>query len=290
MKKKIDLTNIAIGLVLAISALLCVLPFVHLLAISLSDNTIAAAGKVGLYPLGVNLNAYKYTLNQPSFWGALTVSVWRTIIGSVLGVFLTIITAYPLSKETSELPGRAFISWFFFITMLFSGGMIPSYMVVKQLGLMDTIWALILPNAMNVFNLILMLNFFRQIPKEIESAALVDGAGYFRILWQFYVPISMPSIATVLLFTAVGHWNSWFDGLIYMNSPSKFPLQSYLQTIVISQDTSQMNIEQIEQLSRLSKTTVDAAQIFIAAFPILCVYPFLQRYFVQGLVVGSVKG
>jgi putative aldouronate transport system permease protein len=181
--------------------------------------------------------------------------------------------------------------WIFFLTMLFSGGLIPNYMLVKQLGLQDTLWALVLPGSVPVFNVILLLNFFRGIPKELEDAAQIDGAGHWTILWRIFVPISLPVLATITLFSVVGHWNSWFDGLIYMNKLENYPLMSYMQSMIIQGNPMRsMSKEERTYFLSISDRTVKAAQIFIAAIPILLVYPFLQRYFVKGIVLGSVKG
>ena len=174
--------------------------------------------------------------------------------------------------------------------MLFYGGLIPTYMLISKLKMLDTIWALVLPGAVPVFSVVLMLNFFRQVPIELEEAALIDGANHFTTVFLIYIPVSLPSIATILLFSVVGHWNSWFDGLIYANFPHNYPLQSYLQTVVVMRDLTRLTADEWKNLSQISDRTVKAAQIFMGALPILCVYPFLQRYFIKGIVVGSVKG
>ena len=163
-------------------------------------------------------------------------------------------------------------------------------MLVYSIGLIDNLWVLILPGAVPVFNVILLLNFFRNLPKELEEAALVDGAGHFRILWQIFVPISKAALATLVLFSAVGHWNSWFDGMIYMNRPEHYPLQTYLQSVIVMRDLSLLSNEEWKNLQLISDRTVKSAQIFMGAIPILAIYPFLQRYFVKGIVLGSVKG
>ncbi len=177
--------------------------------------------------------------------------------------------------------------------MIFSGGLIPWYTVIRQTGLMDTIWGVIIPGAVPVYNVIVLLNFFRQLPKELNEAAYVDGAGEARILFNIYLPLSLPSLATLTLFVAVGHWNSWFDGLILMKSPDNYPLQTYLrnQVVVMDQTTIMgMTSSQLEELGKVSDRTLRAAQIFIGALPVLAVYPFVQKYFMKGLVMGSVKG
>lgn len=163
-------------------------------------------------------------------------------------------------------------------------------MTIKSVGLLDTLWALVLPSAVSVFNVILLMNFFRELPKEIEEAANMDGAGHWRTLWSIYLPLSKPAVATITLFIVVFHWNSWFDGLIYMNSTTNYPLQSYLQTIIINVDPSTATTNDLLDMSAISDRTFKAAQVFLAAFPILIVYPFLQKYFMKGLVMGSVKG
>ncbi|GBG07863.1 putative ABC transporter permease [Paenibacillus agaridevorans] len=173
--------------------------------------------------------------------------------------------------------------------MLFGGGLIPHYITVKSTGLIDSIWALVLPTAVPVFNVILLLNFFRSLPKEVEESGLIDGASHFRIMWSIYVPLAMPAIATITLFSLVGHWNSWFDGIIFMNDPHNYPLQSYLQTILIKRDVSFITPEEVKTLIHVSERTSKAAQVFVATLPILLIYPFLQRYFVSGIVLGSVK-
>jgi len=174
--------------------------------------------------------------------------------------------------------------------MLFSGGLIPTYLLINNLKLMDTIWSLVLPGGLPIFNMILMLNFFRQIPEEIEDAAYIDGAGHWRILWLIFVPVSTPAIATITLLCLVNHWNSWFDGLIYMNKIENYPLQSYLQTIIMRFDFSKLTPTELKSLAKLNQRSIKAAQIWIACIPILMVYPFLQKYFVKGIVLGSVKG
>ncbi|WP_309119245.1 carbohydrate ABC transporter permease [Paenibacillus sp.] len=272
-------------------ALLCLLPMVHVLAISLSSGTAAAAGFVTLWPVDFTFKAYEYVANKPEFIRSMIVSFQRVLIGVPLDMLLTLLIAYPLSKDARTLSFRRGYIVFFMITILFGGGLIPWYMVIKMTGLLDSIFALILPGAVSVFNVILLFNFFRNLPKEIEEAAYIDGAGHWYTLWKIFVPLSMPAIATLILFTTVGHWNSWFDGIILMNRTENYPLQSYLQTVVVQQGLERMiTIQDTALLQEVSNRTNKAAQIFIGALPILLVYPFLQRYFMSGIVLGSVKG
>ncbi|WP_397313701.1 carbohydrate ABC transporter permease [Paenibacillus elgii] len=270
---------------------LAIIPFVHLLAISLSSNTAAMAGEVKLWPVGFNLDAYIYLGEKVEFLRSLRVSLERVVLGTAVNMFLVFITAFPLAKSNDKFKYRTVYVWFFAVTMFFSGGLIPTYMIVKNTGLIDTIWALILPGALNVWNMVLMLNFFRAIPKELDEAATIDGAGHWRVLWQVYLPVSLPSIATIGLFTVIGHWNVWFDGILYMNSPEHYPLQTYLSTLItaINSQMSSMSLDQLKALENLSEKTLRTAQIFMGALPIMLVYPFLQKYFVKGMTVGSVK-
>ncbi|MEK4355369.1 carbohydrate ABC transporter permease [Paenibacillus sp. FSL R5-0475] len=278
-------------LLLTFITILGIIPFVHLLSISLSSNTAAMAGEVKLWPVGFSWDAYVYLGEKVEFFRSLGVSVKRVVLGSVVNLFLVFITAFPLSKSNDQFKFRTVYVWIFAITMFFGGGLIPTYIVVKNTGLIDSIWALILPGALNVWNMVLMLNFFRSIPRELDEAATIDGAGHWRVLWQIYLPISLPSIATIGLFTIVGHWNAWFDGILYLNSPEHYPLQTYLSTLIMSINAqmSSMSIEQLKVMENLSEKTIRTAQIFMGALPIMVVYPFLQRYFVKGMTVGSVK-
>ncbi|UYO03282.1 carbohydrate ABC transporter permease [Paenibacillus sp. PSB04] len=271
--------------------LLGIIPFVHLLSVSLSSNTAAMAGEVKLWPVGFNFDAYRYLGQKVEFFRSFGVSIERVALGTAVNMFLCFISAYPLSKSVDQFKYRTVYVWFFAITMFFGGGLIPTYIIVKNTGLIDSIWALILPGALNVWNMVLMLNFFRTIPRELDEAATIDGAGHWRILWRIYLPVSLPSIATIGLFTIVGHWNSWFDGILYLNSPEKYPLQTYLSTLIMSINSqmTSVSIEQIKAMENLSEKTLQTAQIFMGALPIMVVYPFLQKYFVKGMTVGSVK-
>lgn len=271
--------------------LLGIIPFIHLLSISLSSNTAAMSGEVSLWPVGFSTDAYVYLGEKVEFFRSLWVSVQRVVLGTAVNMFLVFITAFPLAKSNDQFKFRTPYVWLFAITMFFGGGLIPTYIIVKETGLIDSIWALILPGALNVWNMVLMLNFFRSIPKELDEAATIDGAGHLRVLWQIYLPVSLPSIATIGLFTIVGHWNAWFDGILYLNSPDKYPLQTYLSTLIMSINAqmSAMSIEQLKVMENLSEKTLRTAQIFMGALPIMLVYPFLQKFFVKGMTVGSVK-
>jgi putative aldouronate transport system permease protein len=277
---------------LTIVAASCVLPFVNVIAISLSQNSAVAANFVKLWPVKFTPYAYHYVITKAQFWKSFMISIQRVLLGLAVNMALIVLSAYPLSKEVLKFKARTAYVWFFFFTILFSGGLIPMYALVSKLKLLGSIWVLILPGALPVFNMILMLNFFRQIPREMEEAAFIDGADHFTVLFRIFLPCSLPSIATIALFTIVGHWNAWFDGLIYMRTAEMYPLQSYLQTVIIGLDFSmQSSISgNYSYLKFLSDRTLKAAQIVIAVIPVLMIYPFLQKYFVTGIVLGSVKG
>ncbi len=275
---------------LFIMALLCVFPLLHVLALSMSSTTAASSGRVWILPVEFNLKSYGFVIQNKAFIKAFGVSLKRVALGIPVNMFLTILTAYPLSRRKSQFRMKTFFTWFFLITMLFGGGLIPWYMVIQQVWIMDTIWALILPGAVPVFNVILLMNFFREVPLELEEAAHVDGASHIYILTKVFLPLALPTLTTILLFSLLSHWNSWFDGLILMNSPDKYPLQSYMQTILINRDPTSMTQQDLDLLKIIDERTTRSAQIFIAMIPIIMVYPFLQKYFTKGLVVGAIKG
>ncbi|MFC5649684.1 carbohydrate ABC transporter permease [Paenibacillus solisilvae] len=271
-------------------SLLCVLPLIHILAISLSSSSASAAGAVKLWPVEFSAATYQHVLSTTQFLRSFWISIERVLLGTSINTILTLLIAYPLYKEQKDFRWRTFYVWVFVITMLFSGGLIPWYITIKTAGLLDTIGALVLPGAVPVFNVILMINFFRGLPKELEESARIDGAGHLTTLLKIFVPLSLPSLATITLFSMVGHWNSWFDGLILMNRPEHWPLQSFLQTIVIAADPRFMTEDDAQKLALVSNRTIHSAEIFVAALPILLVYPFLQRFFIKGITLGSVKG
>ena len=271
-------------------ALSCLIPLIHVLAVSLSSSSAATGGLVTLWPVDFTLESYKYVARRPAFWQAMGISILRVVIGVGLNMFFCILCAYPLSKEKDQFRFRTVYSWYFFLTMLVSGGLIPLYMVIRMTGLMGTFWALVIPGAVPVYNIILLLNFFRQTPRELEDAAIIDGASQWRIMWQIFVPTSLAALATVALLSTVYHWNEWFNGILYSATPDQYPLQSYLRTIVIDMKLTNMGANDWQALVVVSDKTAKCAQIFLASIPILLIYPFLQRYFVKGMVLGSVKG
>jgi putative aldouronate transport system permease protein len=269
--------------------ILCVLPFIHIIAVSFSATAPSMGGFVTFWPIGFNLENYQKILNAAAFQSSFMISVERTLLGTAINIGVLILVAYPLSKTSEQLKGRSIIMSVFLFAMLFSGGLIPTFLVVRALGLMDKIWALILPGALNIWSLFLLINFFRDVPKELEEAALIDGATHWQILYHVFLPISLPALATLTLFAAVGHWNAWFDGAIYMTRSELYPLQTFLRTVVVQLDLSRLGINP-NDLAQLSNRSLKSAQIVVTILPILFVYPFLQRYFITGLKLGAVKG
>jgi len=271
-------------------ALLCLLPMYHVLCLSFSKSTAVLAGKVTLWPVEFTTKSYEYIMGKEAYWRAMGMSFLRIALGVPVSMLCIILAAYPLSKTKKEFPAQPALIWFFLFTMLFSGGMIPAYMVVRNTGLINSIWALILPCAMNTYDTLLLMNFFKAIPSDIEESARIDGASQLRILFQIYVPLSLPAMATLAVFIVVGHWNSWFDGMLYMNSESKYPLQTYLQASLATNNNVRLMTKQLAmQRNAISDRTLRSAEIFIAAVPVLLSNPFLQRYFICVMTLGGVK-
>ena len=283
-------------IILVIMALSCILPFINVLAISFSDQIPVTENRVGLWPVDFTTAAYEFILSSPAFLVATWVSIQRTVIGVAVNLLFIVLTAYPLSKTKSEFRARSFFSWFFVITILFHPGLIPTYMIVFNTGLLNSLWALILPTALPVFSMLVVMNYIRGLPKELEEAAFMDGAGHIDTLIKVILPLCKPTLATVTLFSFVHHWNSWFDGMLFMTQVENYPLQTYLRTVIIQPDAFFRNLsvvggDQIAQLLGLiNARTTSAAQLFLSMIPIMLIYPFLQKYFTTGLVLGSVKG
>lgn len=269
----------------------CMVPIINLFAISLSSSQAIVENRVGLFPVEFSLKAYLYVLNNEKFWTSSLVSLKRVLIGLPLNLIMTILVGYPLSKSERTFPARKYYVAYMLVVMLFNGGMMPTYFIVSKTGLIDTIWALLIPGAVPIFSCIILMNFFRGIPEQLEEAARLDGANQFQIMAQIFLPLSKPSLATIALFSLVGHWNSWFDGLIYSNHTQNYPLQSYLQTLVASNTEALLtgDIKTYMDMVNVNDTNMKAAQIFISIIPLMAIYPFLQKNFTTGLTVGSVK-
>ena len=274
---------------LAALAISCLLPLIHELAVSLSGAAAAKGHLVGLWPVQYNLETYRKIIGDFRFRAAFMISATRTVSGTLLNMFIVVLTAYPLAL-VQHWRGRGVFKAFLLFGLLFSGGLIPTFLLVKNLGLINRFPVLILPDAVSIWSVIIMTNFFRGLPEELAEAAQLDGASHWDTLFRVYLPISTPGLATLGLFTAVGHWNSWFDGLIYINDASKYPLQTLLKVSLFSGFDNVAFTLDPESAAKLSKEALDAGKIIVATVPILMAYPFLQRYFVKGLILGSVKG
>ncbi|MCC8101062.1 MAG: carbohydrate ABC transporter permease [Clostridiales bacterium] len=286
-RKKIDVGKCVMYLVVGLVVAVCLYPFLTVLAYSLSDGAAVTRGEVSIFPVGFQLTAYKEILKQTQIWTAMRVSIFVTIVGTALGLILTIFASYALSKP--DLWGGKAITAFILFTMYFSGGMIPTFLIVKSVGLYDSIWSLILPSSMNVFNFIVMRTFFRQLPMELKEAAYIDGAGEMKILFQIVLPLSMPIIATIGLYYAVDYWNDYFSALLYIQSPEKYSLQLRLRQMLFAGDMNQLTSTDSAGV-QVVQETLKMACIVVTTLPIIAVYPWLQKYFVKGVMVGSVKG
>ncbi|MCZ8522613.1 MULTISPECIES: carbohydrate ABC transporter permease [Paenibacillus] len=272
--------------VLILVALCTVLPFVYVLAVSFTDPHEVAKGGMILFPTKFSLAAYEYIFSTDTLVKSLGVSVYVTVVGTFINLLLTSLLAYPLAKP--HFRGRQIILLGVLFTMLFSGGMIPSYFVVKELGLTNTLWSLMIPSAISAFNLIVLRNFFQQIPDGLEDSAKIDGCSDLDILFRIVLPLSLPALATFGLFYAVAHWNTFFHAILYINDHNKWPVQVLLREIVILAQ-SRIGETSFEE-TLIQPLTIRMAVIVFATVPILLVYPFLQKHFAKGVLLGSVKG
>lgn len=277
-------------ILLIVIGLLCLIPVWYTLSISLSDKAAAAAGQVFLWPKGITLGSYLTIMKDTQFFTSFFISVQRVIYGAAIAFFVILLMAYPLSKTSKEFKPRNIIMWALIFVMLFNGGLVPWFLTMKSLGMINNIWGLVLGGGLPVFNVILVMNYLRNMPKEMEESAMIDGAGPWRILFSIILPLSVPVLATILVFTIVYHWNEFFQALVLMNDAEKYPLQSYIKQVAVVIDPTKMDEEQVKRMSVLSNQTLNAAKIFISMLPLLVIYPFLQKYFVKGITLGSVKG
>lgn len=290
MKKKgISLFGIINGAILIMLALAGILPFIHMIAVAFSGGAASAAGEVGLWPVDFSLEAFKEALGDQAFMHSVGISVLRVFLGTTITMSLTILTAYPASFDAKDFPARRFYVVFMVITMLFSGGLLPAYILNTRLGLVNTIWALVVPGAIPIFNVIVLLNFFRNIPKEIREAAVIDGATDYKCLFRIYLPLSKPCLATLTMFCIIGHWNAWFDGLLYMRDNTLYPMQTYLQVYLSSLSDIKSQQDVVQMLS-VSDRSLMYAYIVLSCIPIILVFPILSKHIKSGLVIGSVKG
>ncbi|MDQ0297978.1 putative aldouronate transport system permease protein [Salibacterium salarium] len=281
------LFNITNATLLIIVALLCVLPFLHVVAGSFTTSAELAEKKFVIFPTEWSLSAYKYVFSTDTIFRALLVSIFVTTGGTLWSMFLSTLTAYGLSRK--DLVGRRIIMFFIVFTLLFNGGMIPTFLVVQQTGLLDSLLALIVPVSINAFNMIILKTFFQNLPPSLEESAKIDGCSDFGILFRIVIPCSMPAIATISLFYAVTYWNTYMHAILYLDDASKWPVQVLLRQIVVL--ASGMNYDgSVYTEVPPPEQSVKMAVIVVATIPVLLVYPFLQKHFTKGALLGSVKG
>lgn len=270
----------------------CLLPLLNILAISFSGSAAVSANRVGVLPVDFTLTAYNKILSDGQFWRSFMISVIRVVLALALNLALTVPMAYAMTKSKKEFHARNIYMNLLIFAMLFNGGMIPTYILVRNLGLLNSIWSLVLPGALPIFNVIMLMNFFLGIPKSLEEAALIDGANPFQVLIKIMVPCAKPSIATVSLFSIVGSWNDFFSGLIYMQKTENYPIMTYIQSLNVDIQEllkSGASSSALENVTELSNRNLNAAKIVVAVIPLLLIYPILQKYLITGMVMGSVK-
>lgn len=271
---------------LILLALICIVPFLNIIATSFASTQEVVAKKFILFPTTFSLDAYRYILSTPTIFRALAVSIGVTGVGTIVSMCATSLMAYVLSRK--YLFGRGFVNFLVVFSMLFSGGMIPTFLVVRSLGLVNSYWAMILPVAVNAMNMIIMRNFFQALPDSLEESAKMDGCTDFGVFFKIMLPLALPSIATISLFYAVTYWNTYMTAILYINDSSKWPIQILLRQIVIVSSGMQAESSAVDVIPPAQ--TVKMAVIVIATVPMLIAYPFVQKYFVKGALVGSVKG
>ncbi|MCG7379945.1 putative aldouronate transport system permease protein [Paenibacillus amylolyticus] len=280
-----DIVNITF---ISLFVIFCLAPFLHTIAISLSSNRAITSGEVTIFPKEFNWDAYIQVFSDQSMIYSLGFTSVLTVATTVLCMLFTLAAAYPLTKK--KLKGRKLFMYVIIITMFFSGGMIPEYLLIRDLNLLNSVWALILPGLVSPFNLIILISFFRGIPESLEESAEIDGSSHVHTLFKIILPLSMPVLATLALFYAVGRWNGFQDSLLYINDPKLYPLQLKLFQMVQNNMVSELTLMEGANRAPLTPESLKAATVIFATVPILLVYPWLQKYFVSGAMLGAVKG
>lgn len=267
--------------------LITLYPFIFVISCSISDSGAVARAEVWLWPKGINFDAYSRVVKDPKLWISYGNTIWVVVIGTVVNLFMTSTLAYALSRR--RFSARRVLMMLITFTMFFSGGMVPSYLLVKELGMINSRWALVVPAAISTYNLIVTRTFFEGIPESLHEASVIDGANELQTLTRIFLPLSKPILATMTLFYAVSHWNSYFNAMLYLNKESLYPLQIYLRNVLIQYEAKEMMTDIIQDRDSISQT-IRYATIMVSTLPILCVYPFVQKYFVKGVMIGAVKG
>ena len=291
MPKKLTAFDVINAIFLILIAAVTAYPFINIISLSFSSYEAYIQNPMRIFPSDVTLAAYREIMQHTRLYSSYGNTIAVSLFGTILALLLYVLTAYPLSKK--ELKGRGIIMVFIIFTMMFSGGLIPSFYLIRQLKLYDTLTAVILVSVFSGFNLILVKNFFEQLPQSLIEAAKIDGASEWFILWKIVIPLSMPIISTIALFTAVGYWNNFFTSVVYIKSPQKWPLMLFLREIIMGARMREMasggNLAEIQR-SEVNQISIQYATLLLVILPIICVYPFLQKHFVKGVLVGSVKG
>ena len=289
--RKITIGSVILYFSITVLIFICAYPFLNVIAYSLSGYNAVLTGRVTFYPIDFTLSAYRHILGRTQIWISMRTTVLVTLMGTATSLVLTIFAAYALSRN--NLPGKGLFTGLILFTMYFNGGIIPTFLVVKGLGLFDTLGALFIPQAINVFNFIVMRTFFRELPKSLEEAAKIDGASELQVLIKVVLPLSLPIIATISLFYAVGYWNSYFDALLYIQDPDKYTLQLRLRSMLFGEELNSSGITgtNLEGIgTEVMSQSLKMATVAVSTIPIIVVYPWLQKYFVKGVMIGSIKG
>lgn len=290
--RKLTVFDIVNLMILSSACLVVIIPFMYIISISLTPMSVLhELGNFTIFPREVSWEAYKLALSMPQFTRSFMVSMYLVVVGTTLNLFFTVLLAYPLSKF--YLRGRSAVLLMVVFTMIFNGGMIPTYLVVKSLGMINTLWALMIPTVISAFNMLIIKQFFENLPKEIEESAIIDGANDFQVMWKIYIPLSMPVFAAIGLFYAVFHWNELFQGILYLNDQRKWPLQVVLYFLL--QSATQITNSEYGETSLIGEMehhpeSLRMALVILATLPMVIIYPFVQKHFVKGMLTGSIKG
>ena len=287
MKERFGPFDLAVHVILTLLTVAFLYPLLHVLAVSFSDPFSVSANRVLVLPRGFNLESYAYLLRSDKVFRAFGNSLYYTAVGTFVNLLLTALMAYPLSK--SRLTGRSIVLKLVMFTMFFGGGTIPTFLLVKDLHLLDTPWSLWLPNAIWSMEMLILISFFRSLPESLFESAYIDGASEYRIFWKIALPLSKASLASIGMFYFMGHWNSYFLPMMYLNTTSKFPLQLVLRSMLL-EDSEQLMVQTEVVQAAVTPAGVKNAVIFTTMVPVMLVYPFVQRYFVKGVMIGSLKG
>lgn len=283
-------SNAVIVVILAIIALSCLYPLWYTLCLSISEKAAVDAGWVTLYPVGFSIANYEKIIGDSIFLNSVWISVGRVLVGTPLTLVVIVLVAYPISKSGKDFKGRNVVIWSLLFCMLFGAGLVPWYISMVKLKMVNNFWGLILSTGLPIYYVILVMNFFRNIPKELEEAAIVDGAGQWRLLLSIVLPCSLPVLATITLFVGVNYWNEYYNGLLLSTTDKHYPLMTYIKSLVVPiNNSTSMTPEQLKKAAKLSNDGLNSAKVFVALIPMLVVYPWLQKYFVSGIMIGSVK-